>query len=152
MLNKLTTIFICSLFILNCSQNNNSKKTGDTMDSQTQKTLETVNKFNEAFNKHNVDEIMSLMTDDVVFENTRPVPDGERFEGQEKVRAFWVQMFERSPQARFETEEIFAAGDRCFVRWIYHWVREGKSGHIRGVDIFKVRDGKVAEKFSYVKG
>lgn len=122
------------------------------MDSQTQKTLETIIKFNEAFNKHNAEEIMSLMTDDVIFENTRPVPDGERFEGQEKVRAFWVQMFERSPLARFETEEIFAAGDRCFVRWIYLWVKEGKSGHIRGVDIFKVRDGKVAEKFSYVKG
>jgi ketosteroid isomerase-like protein len=95
---------------------------------------------------------MALMTEDVVFENTRPTPDGERFEGQEKVRAFWVQMFERSPHARFETEEIFAAGDRCVVRWVYHWVKEGKPGHIRGVDVFRVRDGKVSEKFSYVKG
>jgi hypothetical protein len=56
------------------------------------------------------------------------------------------------PQARFDTEEIFAAGDRCVVRWTYSWVREGKSGHIRGVDLFRVRDGQVAEKLSYVKG
>lgn len=33
----------------------------------------------------------------------------------------------------FETEEIFAAGDRCVVRWKYHWRREGEAGHIRGV-------------------
>jgi ketosteroid isomerase-like protein len=61
-------------------------------------------------------------------------------------------MFERSPKACFSTEEIFAEGDRCVVRWIYHWVREGKEGHVRGVDVIRVRDGKVSEKFAYVKG
>jgi hypothetical protein len=36
---------------------------------------------------------------------------------------------------------------------LYRWMDgDGKSGHIRGVDVFRVRDGKVAEKFSYVKG
>ena len=58
----------------------------------------------------------------------------------------------RSPEARFEAEETFAAGDRCVVRWVYHWVRDGQPGHVRGVDVFRVRDGKVAEKLSYVKG
>jgi ketosteroid isomerase-like protein len=72
--------------------------------------------------------------------------------GQAQVRAFWEEFFRRSPQARFQAEEIFAAGDQCVVRWIYHWVRDGKPGHVRGVDLFHVRDGQVAEKLSYVKG
>jgi hypothetical protein len=38
------------------------------------------------------------------------------------------------------------------VRWVYHWVRDGVPGHVRGVDVFLLRDGKVAEKRSYVKG
>jgi hypothetical protein len=39
------------------------------------------------------------------------------------------------------------------VRWLYRWVdADGKDGHIRGVDVFRVRDGKVAEKLAYVKG
>ena len=122
------------------------------MDLITTATLKTVNRFNEAFNKHNVDQIMALMTDDCIFENTRPTPDGERFEGQKAVRKVWEEMFERSPKACFSTEEIFAEGDRCVVRWIYHWVREGKEGHVRGVDVIRVRDGKVSEKFAYVKG
>ncbi len=122
------------------------------MNSETSKTLEIVNQFNQDFNNHNVNQIMELMTDDCVFENTRPSPDGERFVGQEKVRKVWEEMFVRSPKAKFETEEIFASGGRCVVRWIYHWERDGKEGHVRGVDIFKVRDGKVAEKLSYVKG
>ena len=115
-------------------------------------TQEAVQRFNEAFNRHDVDGIMEAMTEDCVFENTRPAPDGERFEGQEAVRAFWDRFFQRSPHARFESEEVFVAGDRAVVRWTYHWVREGQPGHIRGVDIFRVSNGKVAEKLSYVKG
>ncbi len=116
-------------------------------------TLEAVQRFNDAFNQHNVDAVMAVMTEDCVFENTYPPPDGERYEGQAAVRAFWERFFASSPHATFETEEIFACGDRCLVRWLYRWVEpEGKRGHIRGVDVFRVRDGKVAEKFSYVKG
>lgn len=111
-----------------------------------------VQRFNDACDRHDVDAMMALMTNDCVFENTRPAPDGERFEGHDRVREFWVQFFARSPQAHFDAEEIFAAGDRCVVRWAYSWVREGKHGHVRGVDIFRVRDGQVAEKLSYVKG
>jgi ketosteroid isomerase-like protein len=117
-----------------------------------QQTLEAVTRFNDAFNRHDVDAIMALMTADCVFENTRPAPDGTRIEGHDPVRAFWEQFFRNSPHARFETEDIFSAGDRCVVRWTYHWRKEGGPGHVRGVDVFRVRDGKVAEKFSYVKG
>lgn len=123
-----------------------------TSDRATGNTRAAVERFNEAFNRHDVDAIMRCMTDDCVFENTRPAPDGTRLVGQASVRAFWEEFFARSPQARFETEDLFAAGDSCVVRWTYHWVRDGKPGHVRGVDLFRVRDGRVAEKFSYVKG
>jgi ketosteroid isomerase-like protein len=111
-----------------------------------------VERFNEAFNRHDVDGIMSLMTEDCVFENPRPAPDGTRITGQSAVRAFWEEFFRRSPHAHFETEELIASDDRCIVRWTYRWIRDGTPGHVRGVDIFRVRDGKVAEKLSYVKG
>jgi len=90
----------------------------------------------------------ALMSDDVVFENTSPPPDGERHEGQAAVRAFWESFFAGSPRAHFTAEDIFAGGDRCTVRWRYSW----GDGSIRGVDVFRVRDGQVAEKLSYVKG
>jgi len=38
------------------------------------------------------------------------------------------------------------------VRWTYHWLKPTGNGHVRGVDVFRVRDGKVSEKLSYVKG
>jgi len=118
----------------------------------TASAVEVVQRFNDAFNRHDVDAVMALMSQDIVFENTRPAPDGERFEGHERIRPFWEQFFARSPQAHFDAEEIFGAGDRCVVRWVYSWVKEGKRGHVRGVDVFRVQDGRVAEKLSYVKG
>jgi ketosteroid isomerase-like protein len=119
----------------------------------TDATLAVIEHFNRVFNEHDVDAVMAAMTDDVVFENTYPPPDGERFKGQAAVRAFWERFFRSSPQAHFETEDIFAAGDRCAVRWRYTWTdAEGRQGHVRGVDVFRVRDGKVCEKLSYVKG
>ena len=71
------------------------------MDAKTAETLDTIERFNEAFNRHDVDAVMALMTDDVVFENTSPPPDGERFAGQAAVRAFWEQFFASSPRAHF---------------------------------------------------
>ena len=122
------------------------------MDDQTSETIAAVERFNEAFGRHDVAAIMAAMTDDCVFENTLPVPDGQRLVGLSAVGAYWARFFEHSPQARFETEELFAAADRCVVRWTYHWVKHGAPGHVRGVDLFRVRDGKVAEKLAYVKG
>lgn len=122
-------------------------------DPVTLSTLAAVQRFNEAFDRHDVDGVMKAMTRDCIFENTCPPPDGERFAGQDSVRAFWEKFFTSSPDARFTTEEIFAAKDRCVVRWRYDWTgKDGSHGHIRGVDLFRVRDGKVAEKFAYVKG
>src|SRR5687768_9279221 len=89
--------------------------------STTDATLATIERFNAAFNAHDVDAVMALMTDDVVFENTSPFPDGTRYEGQAAVRAFWDEFFASSPNAHFAGEDTFADGDRCCVRWHYSW-------------------------------
>jgi ketosteroid isomerase-like protein len=116
-------------------------------------TRQTIDRFNDALNRHDVDAVMALMTEDCIFENTSPFPDGQRFSGQASVRDFWNNFLAGSPAAHFDAEEILTAGDRCVVRWKYTWKNaDGTSGHIRGIDLFRVRDGKVAEKLAYVKG
>jgi len=52
----------------------------------------------------------------------------------------------------FDAEDIIVSGYRGVVRWVYRKVRAGQPWHLRGVDIFTVRDGKVAAKLAYVKG
>jgi ketosteroid isomerase-like protein len=114
-------------------------------------TIAAVDRFNEAFNAHDVDAVMAAMTDDCVFESTSP-PLGERHEGAPAVRAAWESFFASSPTAHFDAEEVIATGDRCVVRWVYSWDDDAGGGTVRGVDVIRVRDGKVAEKLAYVKG
>ena len=110
-------------------------------------TLATIVRFNVAFGRQDVDGLMAQMTDDCVFEDTSP-PDGTRHEGQAAVRAAWTALFEANPDGVFTTEHAVLTADRATYCWRYDY----GAGHVRGIDLFEVRDGKVAEKFSYVKG
>ena len=122
-------------------------------DPEAAQILTAARRFLDAFGRHDVDGVMAAMTEDCVFENTCPPPDGERHVGHVAVRRFWERFFSETPSATFETEEIFASGSRCVVRWLYRWRNaDGSAGHVRGVDVLRVRDGKVSEKLSYVKG
>jgi uncharacterized protein (TIGR02246 family) len=119
--------------------------TGDSM--STDDTRSTIERFHEAFNRHDIDALADLFTEDAVFEDTSP-PNGTRHAGRPAVLDACRQFFAGSPGAHFEMEEIFTAGDRALVRWVYQWA----DGHVRGVDVMRVRDGRVAESFAYVKG
>lgn len=114
-------------------------------------TIAAVERFNDAFNAHDLDAVMAAMTDDCVFESTSP-PLGERHVGQAAVRAAWEGFFASSPTAHFDTEEMIVDGDRLVARWVYSWNDDSGHGRVRGVDVIRVRDGKVAEKLAYVKG
>ncbi len=117
-----------------------------------QTTRLVIDRFNEAFNRHDANALAAWLTDDTVFEDTSPAPDGRRVEGKDAVVEYWRTWFVRNPDAIFEAEDVIVSGDRAVVRWIYRKVRKGQPWHLRGVDVFTVRDGKVAAKLAYVKG
>jgi uncharacterized protein (TIGR03086 family) len=106
--------------------------------------------FDEEFATHDPDRVVAAMTPDCVFESTSP-PDGSRVQGRDAVRDVWAGFFAGSPSAQFDTEEMVVCGHRVVTQWRYSWTEDG-GGHVRGVDLFTVRDGLVAEKRSYVKG
>jgi ketosteroid isomerase-like protein len=119
---------------------------------QEQATRAAIDSFNAVFNRHDADALAALLTDDTVFEDTSPAPDGRRIEGKVAVVEFWRDWFARNPDARFDPEEVIVSGRRAVVRWVYRKTRNGQPWHLRGVDIFTVRDGRVAAKLAYVKG
>lgn len=109
--------------------------------------LAVIDAFGAAWSAHELDRAIELVTDDCVFDATGPAPDGTRCVGKAAIRQAWRPIFE-DRSSRFDAEDTFVAGDRVVQRWRYSW----DGGHVRGVDLFRVRDDKVAEKLSYVKG
>jgi uncharacterized protein (TIGR02246 family) len=106
-----------------------------------------IERFHDALNSHDIDALAPLVHEDCVFETTEP-PDGARHVGRTAVLAACREFFDQSPEARFEMEEVVTVDDRAFVQWRYAWA----DGHVRGVDVMRVRDGQVIETFAYVKG
>ena len=110
-------------------------------------TTSLVNAFNRAWNDHDLDRALSLVTDDCVFESTAPAPDGETFEGKDALARAWDPVF-ADLRSHFDLEDMALVGDTVVQRWRYTW----GDGHVRGVDVITVRDGLIAAKRSYVKG
>ena len=75
--------------------------------------------FNESFNRHDVSGMMEHMSEDCLFENIHPAPDGTVYKGKQAVMRFWQKFFEHSPQTQIEIEEIFGPGERCVMHWKY---------------------------------
>ena len=92
-------------------------------------TLAVVHQFNDAVNRHDLAAVAAVIADDILFENTNPAPDGTRVQGKTAFLTWLEGWFTSSPGATFETEDEFAAGDRCVVRWVYRKVRDGQPWH-----------------------
>lgn len=96
---------------------------------------------------------MSMMTDDGVFEaSAGNAVDGERYEGQEAVRAAFAAVFQQFPDARWNDPQHFVQGDRGVSEWTFTGTRpDGGRVEVRGCDLLTFRDGKIALKNSYRK-
>ena len=109
--------------------------------------------FADAFNAHDLDEIMSHMTDDCVFEaSAGPDADGEKFTGQAQVRKAFEDVFTMYPDARWNDPKHFISDDRGFSEWTFTGTRkDGTKVEVTGCDLFTFEDGKIAVKNSYRK-
>ena len=152
--NRQVLVVTCSVFLLSilCSPREVPMRSEQNVQSQEQATRATIDRFNEAFNRHDADGLAAFLTEDTVFEDTSPAPDGRRIEGKAAVVEFWRGWFVRNPDARFEAEEVIVSGSRATVLWVYRKMRNGQPWHLRGVDTFTVRDGKVAAKLALCEG
>jgi hypothetical protein len=113
-------------------------------------TRDIVNRFHNTFEQHRPEDLDDLIGEGCVLENTAPAPDGARYEGREACLAFWKGVAS-SANLAFKAEEISATGDRGIIRWQLRW-SEREADRIRGVNIMRVRDGKIVEGLGYVKG
>lgn len=113
-------------------------------------TLVVVRRFIESVGRHDVEAILADMTEDAVYENLGEDVDRGRHEGQAAVRAAFEAVFAAYPDCWSETDDIFAAGDRCCYCWAMHWTQaDGSEGVSHGTDVFTLVNGKISYKKTY---
>lgn len=112
-------------------------------------TAEVVARFIAAFQQKDPRSVPDLVAPDCVMEAIQPAPNGQRVEGYEANVAFWQAMV-ADPAGSFEVEDVVICGDRATQRWRYSF-GTGEDASVRGVTLFVVRDGKIAEALAYAK-
>ena len=116
-------------------------------------TIEFLEAFADAFNRHDVDALMSFLTEDCVFEaSAGPDVCGTRYAGREAVRASFAEVWATFPDAHWGNARHFVSGDRGVSEWTFTETRKnGTRGEVHGCDLFTFRGGKIALKDSYRK-
>jgi ketosteroid isomerase-like protein len=122
-------------------------------DDATAVTLTILDAFADAWNRHDTDAILSMMTDDCVFEASRgPDVKGTVYTGQHEVRRGVDEVFATFPDAQWNEPKHFVAGDRGVSEWVFTATNpDGSRVEVQGCDVFTFRHGLIAVKNSYRK-
>ena len=115
--------------------------------------LKVLEAFAEAWNRHDLDALMAMMTDDCVFEASGgDNVNGERYEGQEAVRTAFGTVFEQFPDAHWGDARHLVEGERGLSEWTFTGtLSDGRLVEVNGCDLFTFREGKIAIKNSFRK-
>jgi ketosteroid isomerase-like protein len=111
-------------------------------------------KWNQAWDNHDLNGVMELFHDDVLFENWT----GAKAEGREVLHKAWTEWFQDHGGFRLTEEETFIdeVDQKALYRWQLDWPSlekgcEGKHERRRGVDVLHFKDGKIIKKLTYSK-
>lgn len=107
----------------------------------------------EGFNRHDVEALVGLLSEDCVFEGFEDGPDGAALKGREAIARRWGELFCAAPDLRLEVEEVFGLGLRAVLRWRRSWTAaDGQKRSLRGVELFTASQELLREIRSYAKG
>jgi steroid delta-isomerase-like uncharacterized protein len=117
-------------------------------------TEDVLKAFLDAFNRHDLDAIMSFFADDCVFYMPRGAkPRGDRFIGKDEVRAGLAKRFEGIPDVHYGDDRHWVCGDDFGVsEWtLTGTTAAGEKIEVRGVDLLEFAHGKITRKDSFWK-
>jgi ketosteroid isomerase-like protein len=103
--------------------------------------------FLDAFNRHDLDAIMSFFADDCVFDAPRgPQRWGRRYVGPDAVREGLGARFTGIPDVHYGEDRHWLAGDRGVSEWrLTGTTTSGVRIDVMGCDLFEFRRGKIVE-------
>ena len=111
-------------------------------------------KWNQAWDRHDLEAVMQLFHEDVLFENWT----GATIRGRGSLAKAWASWFKNHGGFRFTGEDTFIdeSEQKVLYRWQLDWPSmekgfEGRHESRRGVDVLHFKDGKIIKKLTYCK-
>ena len=119
----------------------------------TDPTIRLLQDLFSAFNAHDAAKVVSLMTEDCVFEAAAGTEMfGARHKGREAVKTAFENVWKGLPDVQWVVTNHFHAGDRAVSEWVFRATRpDGSKIEVQGCDLFTLKDGKIAIKQAFRK-
>ena len=116
-------------------------------------TVELLTGFLDAFNRHDLDAIMSYFAEDCVFYMPRGTrPRGDQYRGKAEVRAGLAKRFAGLPDVHYGDDRHWTCGDLGVSEWTLTGTSlAGQHVEVRGVDLLEFADGQIVRKDSFWK-
>jgi steroid delta-isomerase-like uncharacterized protein len=106
---------------------------------------ELIERYDQAWNDHDVDAIVSMHAPDMVFENHTA---GERAEGDE-VGPHIAEIFRNWPDLSFRSRRLYVRDGLAVSEWTATGTKDGTRLEWDGIDVFPIEDGKIKRKDVY---
>ncbi|BCL73421.1 conserved hypothetical protein [Vibrio nigripulchritudo MADA3029] len=120
---------------------------------QDQITIQTLQGFSDAWNAHDIEALLSFVTDDCVFHTAAGHGlQGNTFTGKDALRDAFAVVWKNFPDVEWKDPVHFVSGDRAVTESTFcATTPEGGKIEARMVDVFTVRDGKIQVKNAFRK-
>ena len=114
---------------------------------------DTLQRYADAWNDHDIDAIMALMTDDCVFLTGGGSNHfGTRYQGRDEVRERFIEVWTELPDVTFSNARHFVDGDRGCSEWTFSGTRaDGTRVEVDGCDLFEFEGDLIRVKNSFIK-
>jgi steroid delta-isomerase-like uncharacterized protein len=107
---------------------------------------QAIERYNQAWNEHDLDAIMAMHAGDMVFENHTA---GERAEGDE-VRSHIARIFQNWPDLTFRGRRLYVRDGLVVSEWTATATHpDGRRLEWDGIDVFPFEDGLIKRKDVY---
>ncbi|WEM44189.1 nuclear transport factor 2 family protein (plasmid) [Photobacterium sp. DA100] len=116
-------------------------------------SIEFLQAFSQAWNDHDIDALMTFVTDDCTFHTAAgPELQGNTFNGRDAVRESFQQVWKNFPDAAWLDGVHFVSGDRAVSESTFCATKpDGSRIEARMVDVFTLVDGKIKVKNAFRK-
>jgi len=111
-------------------------------------TRKFLTKFNQAWADNDVDTIVNSVTDDIHF---KMVTDAEGIRGKEAFSSWLKDMSNNDFQMALTTDRVIIDGDQAAITGTMAMTKpDGTKSQFSYCDLYRLRDGKVAELMAFV--
>ena len=105
-------------------------------------STDVIDRFVAAWLRGDLAAVLDFLTDDIVYTNAGTQGQATTYRGRDEVAAAFANQVGDDPDLTLGP--VLACGDRAFSEWTYKPAADGTV--LRGVDVYTLREGRIAAK------